>query len=54
VRIGPFKDKFKALAYKAEFERKEGMTALLVDPEKAEIRAAARAAEVAARAKKAR
>jgi DedD protein len=54
VRIGPFKDKLRALAYKADFERKEGMTALLVDPEKAEIRAATRAAEVAARAKKAR
>ena len=36
VRIGPFKDKSKALAYKAEFERKEGMAALLVDPERLE------------------
>jgi DedD protein len=36
VRIGPFKEKAKALAYKAEFEAKEGMAAFLVDPEKAE------------------
>lgn len=36
VRIGPFKDKSKALAYKSEFERKEGMAALLVDPERLE------------------
>lgn len=48
VRIGPFKDKFKALAYKADFERKEGMAALLVDPDKLEQRAA----ELATRAKK--
>lgn len=54
VRIGPFKDKFRALAYKAEFERKEGMAALLVDPEKLENREAQRAATLAARAKKSR
>jgi DedD protein len=52
VRIGPFNDKFKALAYKAEFEQKEGMTAFLVDPEQVENRAAQRAAKVAARAVK--
>ena len=45
VRIGPFKDKLKALSYKADFERKEGMTAMLVDPEKAERREAERAAK---------
>jgi cell division septation protein DedD len=45
VRIGPFKDKLKALSYKADFERKEGMTAMLVDPERAERREAERAAE---------
>ena len=44
VRIGPFKDKLKALAYKADFERKEGMAALLVDPEKLESRRAQNAA----------
>lgn len=54
VRIGPFKEKAKALAYKSEFERKEGMAALLVDPEKTELREAQRAAKLLERAKKAR
>ena len=36
VRIGPFKDKAKAIAYKVDFERKENMAALLVDPERVE------------------
>jgi DedD protein len=54
VRIGPFKEKSKALAYKAEFERKEGMAALLVDPEKVEMDEARRAAKLAARNKKSR
>lgn len=49
VRIGPFKEKFKALAYKAEFEAKEGMAALLVDPEKVEQREAQRAAKLMVR-----
>lgn len=49
VRIGPFKDKFKALAYKAEFEAKENMTAFLVDPDKVEQREAQRAAKLAVR-----
>jgi DedD protein len=53
VRIGPFKDKFKAVAYKADFERKEGMTALLIDPEKIESRELQRAAKLAERGKKA-
>jgi cell division septation protein DedD len=42
VRIGPFKDKQKALAYKLDFERKENMTSILVDPEKEAQRAAAK------------
>ncbi len=46
VRIGPFKEKGKALAYKVEFERKESMAALLIDPEKVE-RQAQRAANYA-------
>ncbi len=54
VRIGPFKDKFKALAFKLEFEQKEGMAALLVDPEKIESSEAQRAQKLAARAKKQR
>lgn len=52
VRIGPFNDKAKALAYKAEFERKEGMAALLVDPEKLESRD--RANRLSARARQSR
>jgi DedD protein len=51
VRVGPFRDRAKALAYKAEFERKEGMAALLVDPEKVELREAQRAAKLLERAK---
>jgi DedD protein len=54
VRIGPFKDKFKALAYKVDFERKEGMAALLIDPEKVEIREARRASKRAERVEQAR
>jgi len=54
VRIGPFGDKARALAYKADFERKEGMAALLVDPEKTELREAQRAQKLLERAKKAR
>jgi DedD protein len=54
VRIGPFDNKAQALSYKAEFERKESMAALLIDPEKVEIRQAQRAAQVAERAKKLR
>ena len=51
VRIGPFKDKAKALAYQAEFEAKEGMAAFFVDPDKVEQREAQRAAKVAARSR---
>ena len=47
VRIGPFKDKAKALGYKLDFERKENMTTILVDPEKLERQQAERAAKVA-------
>lgn len=47
VRIGPFKEKLKALAYKADFERKESMAALLVDPEKVERQQAQRPANYA-------
>jgi cell division septation protein DedD len=36
VRVGPFQTRGEALAYKAEFERKEGMATFLVDPEKLE------------------
>ena len=47
VRIGPFKDKLKAIAYKADFEQKESMAVLLIDPEKVERQQAQRAARVA-------
>jgi len=47
VRIGPFKEKARALAYKSDFERKENMAAFLVDPEVVERREAQRAAKVA-------
>jgi DedD protein len=47
VRVGPFKDKAKAIAYKLDFERKENMSAFLVDPERVERQAAQRAAKIA-------
>ena len=47
VRIGPFKDKAKTLAYKLDFERKENMTTILVDPERVERQQAQRALELA-------
>jgi DedD protein len=34
VRIGPFKNKFEAVEYKAKFERSERLSPFLVDPEK--------------------
>ncbi|HEY2408725.1 MAG TPA: SPOR domain-containing protein [Polyangiaceae bacterium] len=34
VRIGPFKSKFEAAAYKAKFERTERLSPFLVDPDK--------------------
>lgn len=52
VRIGPFKTKFEANKYKAEFERSERMTPFLVDPEKVKQAAEVRAARLAAREKK--
>lgn len=50
VRIGPFKNKYRAQVYKAAFEAKESMATFVVDPEKVEQRQAQRAA----RAKKQR
>jgi cell division septation protein DedD len=46
VRVGPFRDKAKTLAYKLEFERKENMTTILVDPERVERQQAQRALEL--------
>jgi cell division septation protein DedD len=50
VRIGPFKHKFQAAQYQAEFERKERMSTFLVDPEKVEKQKQARAEQLAVRA----
>lgn len=47
VRVGPFKDKLKAIAYKVDFEQKEGMATMLIDPEKLERQQAQRAAKYA-------
>jgi cell division septation protein DedD len=47
VQVGPFKDKAKAIAYKLDFESKENMAALLVDPERVERQEAQRAAKLA-------
>lgn len=52
VRIGPFKHKYSAVQYKADFEKKEKMATLLVDPHKVERREAQRAAKLAARARR--
>src|SRR4029079_15199892 len=52
VRIGPFKTKFEATKYKAEFERTERMTPFVVDPDKVKQAAEVRAARLAAREKK--
>jgi cell division septation protein DedD len=52
VRIGPFKTKFEASKYKADFERTERMTPFLVDPDKVKQAAEVRAARLAAREKK--
>ncbi|HEX2878728.1 MAG TPA: SPOR domain-containing protein [Polyangiaceae bacterium] len=50
VRIGPFKHKFQAAQYQAEFEQKERMATFLVDPEKVEKQKQARAEQLAVRA----
>jgi cell division septation protein DedD len=50
VRIGPFKHKFQAAQYQAEFEQKERMSTFLVDPEKVEKQKQARAEQIAVRA----
>jgi cell division septation protein DedD len=52
VRIGPFKTKFEANKYKADFERTERISPFVVDPEKVKQAAEIRAARLAAREKK--
>ncbi len=49
VRIGPFKTKFSAEKYKEAFEKKERMTAFLVDPAKVKRQEALRASKLASR-----
>lgn len=50
VRIGPFKTKLAAAKYKDEFERKERMTAFLVDPDRVKRMEELRASKLASRA----
>lgn len=52
VRIGPFKHKYLAARFKTEFERKEHVATLLVDPYKVERQRTQRAAKLAARARR--
>jgi DedD protein len=52
VRVGPFKSKFEAQRYKAEFERTERVSPFVVDPAKVKQAEEARAAKLAAREKK--
>ena len=50
VRIGPFKTKLAAAKYKAEFDKKERMSAFLVDPDKVKRQEELRQSKLAARA----
>jgi cell division septation protein DedD len=50
VRIGPFKTKLAAAKYKEEFERKERMTAFLVDPDRVKRQEEQRSSKLATRA----
>jgi cell division septation protein DedD len=50
VRIGPFKTKLAAEKYKADFDRRERMSAFLVDPEKVKRQEELRQSKLAARA----
>jgi cell division septation protein DedD len=52
VRIGPFKTKFEANKYKAEFERVERVSPFVVDPDKVKQAEDIRAMRLAAREKK--
>jgi DedD protein len=52
VRIGPFKTKFEATKYKADFERVERVSPFVVDPDKVKQAEDIRAMRLAAREKK--
>lgn len=51
VRIGPFKTKLAAEKYKSEFDKKERMSAFVVDPDKVKRQEELRASKLAARAR---
>jgi DedD protein len=51
VRIGPFKTKLAAAKYKSEFDKKERMSAFLVDPDKVKRQEDLKASKLAARAR---
>jgi DedD protein len=51
VRIGPFKTKLAAAKYKADFDKKERMSAFLVDPDKVKRQEELKASKLAARAR---
>ncbi len=53
VRIGPFRTKFEAAKYKAEFERTERVAPFIVDPDKVKQAADIRAAKLEARERRA-
>lgn len=52
VRVGPFKTKFEATKYKAEFERSERVSPFVVDPDKVKQAEDIRAMRLRAREKK--
>ena len=52
VRIGPFKSKLSAEKYKADFDKKERMSAFLVDPDKVKRQEELRASKLASRVPK--
>jgi cell division septation protein DedD len=52
VRIGPFKSKYEATRYKADFERVERVSPFVVDPDKVKQAEDIRAMRLAAREKK--
>jgi DedD protein len=52
VRVGPFKTKFEAMKYKADFQRQERVSPFVVDPDKVKQAEEIRAMRLAARDKK--
>lgn len=52
VRVGPFKSRFEAQRYKAEFERTERVSPFVVDPEKVKQAEQQRAARLSAQEKR--